>query len=126
MAEEETFIEDDVLALDDSSNETEDDMSYTNLVGFVQGRYKRAEDYRELDEDRWTRAYRNYRGLYGPDVQFTEAEKSRVFIKITKTKTLAAYGQIVDVLFSANKFPISIEPTKLPEGVEDNVYFDPK
>ena len=38
MAEEETFIEDDVLALDDSSNETEDDMSYTNLVGFVQGR----------------------------------------------------------------------------------------
>ena len=126
MAEEETFIEDDVLALDDSSNETEDDMSYTNLVGFVQGRYKRAEDYRELDEDRWTRAYRNYRGLYGPNVQFTEAEKSRVFIKITKTKTLAAYGQIVDVLFSANKFPISIEPTKLPEGVEDNVYFDPK
>ena len=126
MAEEETFIEDDVLALDDSSNETEDDMSYTNLVGFVQGRYKRAEDYRELGEDRWTRAYRNYRGLYGPDVQFTEAEKSRVFIKITKTKTLAAYGQIVDVLFSANKFPISIEPTKLPEGVEDNVYFDPK
>ena len=126
MAEEETVIVDDVLALDDSSNETEDDMSYTNLVGFVQGRYKRAEDYRELDEDRWTRAYRNYRGLYGPDVQFTEAEKSRVFIKITKTKTLAAYGQIVDVLFSANKFPISIEPTKLPEGVEDNVYFDPK
>ena len=63
MAEEETFIEDDVLALDDSSNETEDDMSYTNLVGFVQGRYKRAEDYRELDEDRWTRAYRNYLSL---------------------------------------------------------------
>ena len=89
-------------------------------------KYYRADDYREQDEQRWLRAYRNYRGLYGSDVQFTEAEKSRVFIKITKTKTLAAYGQIVDVLFSANKFPISIEPTKLPEGVEDNVYFDPK
>ena len=38
-----------------------------------------------------------------PDVQFTEAEKSRVFIKVTKTKTLAAYGQIVDVLFANNK-----------------------
>ena len=36
------------------------------------------------------RAYRNYRGLYGPDVQFTEAEKSRVFIKVTKTKTLSS------------------------------------
>ena len=79
--------------------------------------FKKSEDYRYEDEQRWIRAYRNYRGLYGPDVQFTEAEKSRVFIKITKTKTLAAYGQIVDVLFAGNKFPISIEPTELPEGV---------
>ena len=55
-----------------------------------------------------------------------EAEKSRVFIKITKTKTLAAYGQIVDVLFAGNKFPISIEPTELPEGVAKDVNFDPK
>ena len=45
-------------------------------------RYNRAEDYRQQDEERWLRAYRNYRGLYGPDVQFTEAEKSRVFIKV--------------------------------------------
>ena len=72
------------------------------------------------------RAYRNYRGLYGPDVQFTEAEKSRVFIKVTKTKTLAAYGQIVDVLFANNKFPLSIEPTELPEGVVADVNFDPQ
>ena len=88
--------------------------------------FKKSEDYRYEDEQRWIRAYRNYRGLYGPDVQFTEAEKSRVFIKITKTKTLAAYGQIADVLFAGNKFPISIEPTELPEGVAKDVNFDPK
>ena len=88
--------------------------------------YKRSEDYRYQDEERWLRAYSNYRGLYGPDVQFTEAEKSRVFIKVTKTKTLAAYGQIVDVLFANNKFPLSIEPTELPEGVVADVHFDPK
>ena len=56
-------------------------------------------------------AYRNYSGVYGPDVQFTETEKSRVFIKVTKTKVLAAYGQIIDVLFSQNRFPIGVEPT---------------
>ena len=61
-----------------------------------------------------------------PDVQFTEAEKSRVFIKVTKTKTLAAYGQIVDVLFANNNFPVSIEPTELPEGVVADVHFDPQ
>ena len=89
-------------------------------------KYYRADDYREQDEQRWLRAYRNYRGLYGSDVQFTEAEKSRVFIKVTKTKTLAAYGQIVDVLFANNKFPLSVEPTELPEGVAKDVSFDPK
>jgi hypothetical protein len=88
--------------------------------------FKKSEDYRYDDETRWVRAYRNYRGIYGPDVQFTEAEKSRVFIKVTKTKTLAAYGQIADVLFAGNKFPISIEPTELPEGVAKDVNFDPK
>ena len=93
---------------------------------FALSKFKKSEDYRYEDELRWVRAYRNYRGLYGPDVQFTEAEKSRVFIKITKTKTLAAYGQIADVLFAGNKFPISIEPTELPEGVAKNVNFDPK
>ncbi|HCT53150.1 MAG TPA: hypothetical protein DF712_11895 [Balneola sp.] len=64
--------------------------------------------------------------MYSPDVQFTETEKSRVFIKITKTKTLAAYGQITDVLFANNRFPLSIEPTTLPEGVVDSVNFDPQ
>jgi hypothetical protein len=89
-------------------------------------RYKRSEDYRYQDEQRWLKAYRNYRGLYGPDVQFTEAEKSRVFIKVTKTKTLAAYGQIVDVLFANQKFPLSVEPTELPDGVVGDVNFDPQ
>ena len=64
--------------------------------------------------------------MYGPDVQFTEAEKSRVFIKVTKTKTLAAYSQVIDVLFSGSKFPLSIEPTGLPEGVVEDVHFDPQ
>ena len=88
-------------------------------------KYNRAEDYRRQDETRWLRAYRNYRGIYGPEVQFTEAEKSRVFIKVTKTKTLAAYGQIADVLFAKNAFPISIDPTQLPEGIVEDVSFDP-
>jgi hypothetical protein len=49
-----------------------------------------------------------------------------VFVKVTKTKVLAAYGQIIDVLFSNNKFPLSIDPSVLPEGVVDSVHFDPK
>jgi hypothetical protein len=126
MADDEIMIEDDAIALEDTEDTVVADADVSNIIPFVMGRYQRAEDYRYQDEERWLRSYRNYRGLYGPDVQFTEAEKSRVFIKVTKTKTLAAYGQIVDVLFANNKFPLSIEPTELPEGVVSDVHFDPK
>jgi len=126
MAEEEIIMEDQAIGLEDTKNSDVDDVNVNTMVDFVEEKFKKSEDYRYNDEERWLRAYRNYRGLYGSDVQFTEAEKSRVFIKVTKTKTLAAYGQIVDVLFAGTKFPISIEPTTLPEGVAADVSFDPK
>ena len=90
MAEDEIMIEDDAIALEDTDDTNATDMDVTNIIPFIMERYKRSEDYRYQDEERWLRAYRNYRGLYGPDVQFTEAEKSPVFIKVTNTKTLAA------------------------------------
>ena len=126
MAEDnDNFIEDEAIALEDSDDSSVDDADTSNIIPFIMEKYNRADDYRQQDEQRWLRSYRNYRGLYSPDVQFTEAEKSRVFIKVTKTKTLAAYGQIVDVLFAAQKFPLSVDPTELPEGVVADVSFDP-
>jgi hypothetical protein len=127
MADEDLNMDTDAIALEDTEeNSVENEPSTAALTNYVMSKYKKSEDYRYEDEQRWVRAYRNYRGLYGPDVQFTEAEKSRVFIKVTKTKTLAAYGQIVDVLFANNKFPLSVDPTELPEGVAKDVNFDPK
>jgi len=126
MAEEDIMMEEDSIALSDTEDSVSEDANINSIIPFVMERYKRSEDYRYQDEQRWLKAYRNYRGLYGPDVQFTEAEKSRVFIKVTKTKTLAAYGQIVDVLFANQKFPLSVEPTELPEGVVGDVSFDPQ
>ena len=126
MAEDnEVFIEDDAVVLEDTEDTTVEDVETSKIIPFIMDKYTRAEDYRRQDETRWLRAYRNYRGVYGPEVQFTETEKSRVFIKVTKTKTLAAYGQITDVLFAKNAFPISIDPTQLPEGIVENVSFDP-
>ena len=124
MAQDEILLEDNAIALDDVEDTTIEDVDVAKIIPYIMDRYQKAEDYRQQDEDRWLSSYRNYRGLYGPDVKFTEVEKSRVFIKVTKTKTLAAYGQIVDVLFANNKFPLSIEPTELPEGVVADVHFD--
>jgi hypothetical protein len=95
-----------------------------NLVGLLKNRFELAETARKADEDRWITAYHNYRGLYGHNVKFRESEKSRVFVKVTKTKVLAAFGQLVDVIFGGNKFPIGISETKIPEGSSEYAHLD--
>ena len=124
MAEEEIIPEtDEALVLEDQQ-EDEGDPSVRAILDMVTGKWTKASDARHYDEQRWLTSYQNYRGIYSEDMQFTESEKSRVFVKVTKTKVLAAYGQITDVLFANNTFPISIEPTELPEKVVEAVHFD--
>jgi hypothetical protein len=111
-------------AIEDIPEEDYSDPLTGHIVQFVKDKYTKSETARQLDEERWIQAYRNYRGIYGPNVQFTSSEKSRVFVKVTKTKVLAAYGQIAEVLFGGNRFPISIDPTTLPDGIEDTVSYE--
>jgi hypothetical protein len=95
-----------------------------NLVGIIQNRFSDSETARISHEHRWLKAYRNYRGLYDKRVKFRESEKSKVFVKITKTKVLAAFGQLVDVVFGTGKFPIGVRETKIPEGISEYVHLD--
>jgi hypothetical protein len=96
----------------------------SNLVGLIQSRFYQAEEARNSDESRWLKAYENYRGLYHKSVKFRDSEKSRIFVKITKTKVLAAFGQLVDVIFGTGKFPIGIAETKIPEGELGQAHLD--
>ena len=95
-----------------------------NLVGTIQDRFFQAENARRANETRWLKAYENYRGLYNTSVKFRDSEKSRIFVKITKTKVLAAFGQLVDVIFGTGKFPIGIAETKIPEGELGQAHLD--
>ena len=118
------FMDDKSIGLEDKKQGETTSFTGDSLLVFLNDRYTKSEESRRQDEQRWLKAYRNYRGIYGPDVKFTETEKSRVFIKVTKTKVLAAYGQITDVLFANNTFPLSIEPTIMPEGVAEHVHIE--
>ena len=93
----------------------------SQFVGLIEDRFANAETARESDERRWMQAYHNFRGLYPKHVKFRESEKSKVFIKVTKTKVLAAFGQLVDVIFGTGKFPVGVRETKIPEGVSKYV-----
>ena len=130
MAEDNTFIDNaDNLYFEDVEGEEGKSLSLdetlsNQFVALLLDRFSSAEDARSLDEGRWITGYHNYRGLYPKNVRFRESEKSRVFVKITKTKVLAAFGQLVDVIFGAGKFPIGISETKVPEGISEHAHLD--
>ena len=90
-----------------------------SLAQYIIGKFEDAENGRFAYEQRWLQAYKNFRGIYDSTTQYRDSERSKVFIKITKTKVLAAYGQIVDILFANKKFPIVVESTPVPEGVAE-------
>lgn len=117
------FEQQDTVVLDDTDDISED-FQYSGFVSIVRDKFARSKDKRLTEEERWLKAYKNYRGIYDDTTQFTDTERSQIFIKITKTKVLAAYSQIVDVLFAGNKFPIGVEQTKIPEGIKDSVHLD--
>ena len=114
-----------VVALEEDGDVENENTEYSGVISFIDGQFRRSKESRRTDEDRWLTAYRNYRGIYGADVQFTDTEKSQAFIKITKTKVLAAYAQVVDVLFAGGKYPLGIEQRKFPNNVADAVHYDP-
>jgi hypothetical protein len=124
LTEDQTEAEQ-VVALVEDGDVAQENLDFSGAASFIQGQFRKSKDHRLSDEERWLMAYRNYRGIYGPDVQFTETEKSQAFVKITKTKVLAAYAQIVDVLFAGSKFPVGIESRKYPNNVAGEVNYDP-
>ena len=109
---------------DEFDNEDEEMMDVpeareaTGIIGTIMARFRDAESGRRLEEERWLKAYKNYRGMYDSSTQYRSNERSQVFIKVTKTKVLAAYGQIVDILFANNKFPIAVDETPMPTGID--------
>ena len=90
------------------------------LAGLVQERFRSAETGRYNHEQRWLQAYKNFRGNFNDGTtQYRDSERSKVFLKITKTTVLAAYGQIVDILFANKRFPLVVESTPVPEGIAE-------
>ena len=83
-----------VVSLDEVGDVEQENLEYSGLSHYVSEQYRRSKNHRLQDETRWLSSYRNYRGIYGPEVQFTDTEKSQAFVKITKTKVLAAYAQM--------------------------------
>ena len=119
------FVSADEISAPQTEPERENQVFISRLAGLVEERFDAAERGKQDDERRWLNSYHNYRGIYNKNVRFKENEKSKVFIKVTKTKTLAAYGQLVDVVFSGAKFPLQIQETLVPDGISEFAHLNP-
>ena len=94
------------------------------LAGYVKSKFEEAENGRFSYEQRWLQAYKNFRGVYDSTTQYRDSERSKVFVRITKTKVLAGFGQIIDILFANKKFPISVQSTPKPEGIAEFAHME--
>ena len=94
------------------------------LAAYVKSRFEDAENGRYAHEQRWLQAYKNFRGIYDSTTQYRDSERSKVFVRITKTKVLAAFGQIIDILFANKKFPLVVEATPVPEGIAEFAHME--
>lgn len=87
------------------------------------GKWQEWRDARRDKEDEWLEDLRAYNGIYEPDVaQAISKGRSDVYVHLTRTKCLAAYTRIVDLLFQSSDKHWSIAPTPIPTG---KVFLDP-
>jgi hypothetical protein len=95
----------------------DDTTTFLNLAGYIRAKLTTSETRKRITEHMWQDAYRNYRSKLGKMPKVRESERSRASLKLTKVKVLAAYGQIIDVLFGSKDFPIELTETPVPEGI---------
>jgi len=87
------------------------------IVTAIKTKLDQSERHRRQRENQWLKNTNSYRGEDSSDNTFRNSERSKVYVRTTTVKVKAAYSQIIEALFSDNKFPITIQPTVVPEGV---------
>jgi hypothetical protein len=100
-------------AADASEQELEE---LASLGSILKSKYTEYKDARDDIEDDWIEDLRAFMGQYDPDVLSkiqSKGDRSQVYVGLTRTKVLAAYSRITDLLFQPGQKFFSIEKTPL-------------
>ncbi len=72
----------DILSLDDEDSlDPKESFDISNLAGYIRSKFIDSENARQFDEQRWLRSYRNYRGIYGNEMAFTEVKSQKYLLR---------------------------------------------
>ncbi len=89
------------------------------LVALVKDRFAQADRARKPKSDQWLKNLAAVRGKDSQQSMRPESEVADIYVRTTTTKTKAAYAQINEALLSGDKFPVSVMPTPVPEGIAE-------
>lgn len=95
----------------------EQDAEVVSLGTRLRSIFNEYKDARKETEDNWLQDLRQFNGQYEPDViqRLNEnGARSKVFVGLTRTKVMAAYSRIVDLLFQHGDAFFAVEPTAIP------------
>ena len=96
---------------------TEEEQEELNSLGSIlKAKYTEYKDARDNIEDDWIEDLRAFMGQYDPDVLSkiqSKGDRSQVYVGLTRTKVLAAYSRITDLLFQPGQDFFSIEKTPI-------------
>lgn len=108
-------------------------LEYSALTAHIHEKKRYATDARQRTEAIMLDAYRAWRGEYSEE-EIARLDQMRArnpfacsaFVKITKTKVQAAFGQVMEILLSDDEFPIGVQATKVPEGISETIHVAPQ
>lgn len=94
------------------------DQSMQNLGARLSGTFQEYKDARKEAESEWLKDLRQFQGQYEPEIlaRLNEAgARSKVFVGLTRTKVMAAYSRIIDLLFQHGDVFFACESTPVPD-----------
>ena len=103
-----------ISAAADASEEELEELA--SLGSILKSKYTEYKDARDDIEDDWIEDLRAFMGQYDPNVLSkiqSKGDRSQVYVGLTRTKVLAAYSRITDLLFQPGQKFFSIEKTPL-------------
>ena len=94
------------------------DTELMNLGARLSAMFTEYKDARRETEDEWIKDLRQFSGQYDPDTLARLAEasgsRSKVFVGLSRTKVMAAYSRLIDLLFQSGDAFFSVKPTPRP------------
>lgn len=94
------------------------DHSVQSLGAHLSQTFQEYKDARKETENEWLKDLRQYNGQYEADVlaRLNDAgARSKVFVGLTRTKVMAAYSRIIDLLFQHGDQFFNVEATPVPD-----------